>query len=262
MKCNCIRNNLDDAVWDACKHALFAMATNAIAPIVVRNGGWEQTFRNFLALALEKSVPDSFALTEASFIEDEAEAKNPPKSRRADIELGCLTCTEAKTGRPGKIVAVEIKVNFSNQGGRNGFIGRRAHAKEQLKNYVKEEIHAWYVRVIIDLQADSSSATVRAHNNSSIPSYKKFGQSAHANYKAALIDRTLRKTEQRIDTCGAVSTVTVQGCRVLSDDLALIPTACSTKSGASTGSTKQVAKRRVAGTDAAAKQPKRHSRPN
>lgn len=193
MNCTCHSANLDNAFWAACKHALAAAAENPIAPVVLRNGGWEQTFRNFLATQLELSFEESFSLTEVGHKEndDDHDSKNGGTSvesillstagdrskkgvKRADIELRCLKCGDHHADQ-GKILAVEIKMNFISR--QNSYIKpRQKEAISQLKKYIDAHVPGFYLHILILLTSRKGNQMAARHNAAGLSHYKKFYQ--------------------------------------------------------------------------------------
>lgn len=123
---------------------------------ILRNGGCEQTLRNFLISEFEKKTRCT-AFTEG-------------EKRRVDIVLRCVICEEPWAN-------VEIKSNFSSQ--IRDISERRGHALGQLKEaafLATCTTHSLYLHLVTHLQASAPlSALVRVHNQH-VPPYKRFLQ--------------------------------------------------------------------------------------
>jgi hypothetical protein len=120
---------------------------------ILRNGGWEQWFRNLLLVELQAG--NQWGFTEA----------NDRDTRRVDLMIRCKGC-------PRVILSIEIKTNFVSQGPTE--IKKRFHeAIGQLNPFTTSGIPSFIVYVLTHLRGDKDNPLVIAQKGCS-PGYKRF----------------------------------------------------------------------------------------
>jgi hypothetical protein len=141
------------AVATAVSRAVKALTKDACSLTILRNGGWEQWFRNLLLVELQ--TDNQWGFTEA----------NDGDTRRVDLMIRCKGC-------PRVILSIEIKTNYVSQGPAE--IKKRFHeAIGQVRPFTTSGVPSFIVYLLTHLRGDKRKPLVIAQKSCS-PGYKYF----------------------------------------------------------------------------------------
>jgi hypothetical protein len=158
--CLCAEFEPDSFVAQSIRRATHSFVNQGNSLEVVRNGGWEQSFRNRV-LEVTADLHNIIGFSEASEVVD----TNEKPVSRIDLLYRCVICNRG-------LLAAETKINFACHV--TELQPRRIDACYQLQRLVKARRRAYLAYAVTDQWwYGEQSQLVIAHNDS-VPWYKEF----------------------------------------------------------------------------------------